>query len=109
MPCMRVARSRPVMNTFLRNMRAISRRTRWWLAAGVCGLPALLLRGWLAPAYALLPADYAAEAVYIGQGRFWLEPLSGVLVDHEVTGVSYFVAATSGQRVGEPIIEWSQR
>ena len=54
-----------------------------------------------------VPAKYGA--LTYGQGRFWVEPVSGTVVDHEDSGASYFVNAKTGELVGEPIIQWSQR
>lgn len=44
-----------------------------------------------------------------GHGRLWIEPVSGVVVDHKDDGVSDFIDPTSGQAVGEPINRWQQR
>ncbi|MEO8159520.1 MAG: porin PorA family protein [Betaproteobacteria bacterium] len=44
-----------------------------------------------------------------GQGRFWVEPVSGVVVDHEDAGVSYLIEPKTSRREGEPINEWKQR
>jgi hypothetical protein len=54
-----------------------------------------------------VPEKY--RALTNGQGRFWIEPVSGVVVDHEDGGVSYFVEPNTGARLGEPIIQWSAR
>lgn len=54
-----------------------------------------------------IPGKY--RALTFGQGRFWVEPLSGVVVNHEDGGTSYFVDAKNGQRIGKPIIQWTQR
>ena len=53
-----------------------------------------------------VPSKY--RALTFGQGRFWVEPLSGVVVNHEDGGTSYFVNAKTGRRVGQPIIQWTQ-
>ena len=44
-----------------------------------------------------------------GNGRYWIEPVSGFAVNHEDSGTSYFVDAKTGERVGGPIAQWSQR
>lgn len=54
-----------------------------------------------------VPSKYRAST--FGQGRFWVEPLSGTVVNHEDGGTSYFVDAKTGRRVGQPIIQWTQR
>ena len=43
-----------------------------------------------------------------GQGRLWIEPLSGTVVDYEEQGASYFVDAASGVRIAN-FFEWSDR
>jgi hypothetical protein len=43
-----------------------------------------------------------------GQGTLWIEPLSGILVDYQEQGTSYFVDAGSGERVAN-FYEWSDR
>jgi Porin PorA len=54
-----------------------------------------------------VPKKY--RAMTYGKGRYWVEPVSGVVVDHEDSGTSYFIDQASGQRVGEPINQWSAR
>jgi DUF3068 family protein len=44
-----------------------------------------------------------------GRGRYWVDPISGVVVDHEDSGESYFVDQALGRRVGEPTNQWSAR
>ncbi|MBI3776267.1 MAG: DUF3068 domain-containing protein [Gammaproteobacteria bacterium] len=44
-----------------------------------------------------------------GKGRLWVEPVSGVVVDHEDGGTSYYVELKSGRYVGEPINQWYAR
>jgi hypothetical protein len=43
-----------------------------------------------------------------GQGTLWIEPLSGVLVDYEEQGTSYFVNTLSRERIAS-FYEWSDR
>jgi hypothetical protein len=43
-----------------------------------------------------------------GQGTLWIEPLSGILVDYEERGSSYFVEASSGERLAD-FHTWSDR
>lgn len=60
--------------------------------------------------YASLPeVPEKYYALSYGKGRLWIEPVSGIVVDHEDSGVSYFVDPKTGERIGEPIIQWSQR
>jgi len=54
-----------------------------------------------------VPEKY--RAVTDGKGQHWIEPVSGVIVDHVDTGVSYFVEPATGRRVGEPIHQWEAR
>jgi hypothetical protein len=59
--------------------------------------------------YAVLPGvpeSYRAHTD--GGGTFWVEPVSGITVDYEETGVSYFVDAANGERIAE-FHEWSAR
>lgn len=53
-----------------------------------------------------VPQRYHASTY--GRGKFWVEPVSGLVVNHEDSGVSYFTDAKSGQRLGQPIIRWRQ-
>ena len=53
-----------------------------------------------------VPQRYHASTY--GRGKFWVEPVSGVVVNHEDSGTSYFTDARSGLRVGRPIIQWRQ-
>jgi hypothetical protein len=43
-----------------------------------------------------------------GEGTLWIEPVSGILVDYEEQGISYFVDASSGTRMAN-FYEWSDR
>jgi hypothetical protein len=54
----------------------------------------------------VVPEHYSA--LTDGQGAFWVEPASGVVVDYEEQGVSYFVDPKSGARVAN-LHEWSDR
>lgn len=49
------------------------------------------------------------HALTYGKGSFWVEPVSGITVDHEDGGSSYFIDVHTGLRVGQPIIHWRQR
>jgi hypothetical protein len=51
-----------------------------------------------------VPEKY--RAITYGKGRLWIEPYSGLVVDYEDAGVSYFVEPATGKRVGE-IFTWS--
>jgi hypothetical protein len=53
-----------------------------------------------------VPEKY--RAVTYGKGRIWIEPQSGLVVDYEDSGVSYFVDPKTGERVAE-IFKWSDR
>lgn len=44
-----------------------------------------------------------------GRGRLWVEPVSGIVVDHHDAGASHFVDVRTGQRVGAPMNRWQQR
>jgi hypothetical protein len=46
-----------------------------------------------------VPERYLAHTD--GQGTIWVEPLSGVVVDYEDSGTSYFVNPTTGARLAE--------
>ena len=60
--------------------------------------------------YASLPdVPEKYHAFTNGRGRYWVEPISGVVIDHEDSGVSYFVEPRSKKRVGKPIDEWRKR
>ena len=52
-----------------------------------------------------VPEKY--HALSYGKGRLWIEPISGVVVDWEDAGMSYFVETKTGERVGEPMARWS--
>ncbi len=54
-----------------------------------------------------VPTKY--HALSYGKGRFWIEPVSGVVVDYEDAGRSYFIETKTGARVGEPMARWSAR
>lgn len=43
-----------------------------------------------------------------GQGALWIEPVSGVLVDYEEAGDSFFVAVATGERVAS-FFQWRDR
>lgn len=43
-----------------------------------------------------------------GEGTFWVEPISGVTVDYEEIGVSYFVNASNGEHIAD-VHQWSDR
>ena len=51
-----------------------------------------------------VPEKYRATTY--GKGRIWVEPTSGIVVDYNETGVSYFIEPKTGERVGE-ITQWS--
>jgi hypothetical protein len=53
-----------------------------------------------------VPEHYAA--LTDGQGTLWVEPVSGVVMDYEESGVSYFADPRSGVRVAS-LFEWSDR
>lgn len=48
------------------------------------------------------------HALTDGEGTFWVEPVSGVTVDYEELGVSYFVDASSRERLAD-FHQWSDR
>jgi len=54
----------------------------------------------------LIPERYLARTD--GRGRLWIEPTSGVIVDYEEQGMSYFVDPTSGEQVADLFV-WSDR
>ncbi|HET7715630.1 MAG TPA: porin PorA family protein [Bauldia sp.] len=54
-----------------------------------------------------VPAVY--KAMTSGSGTLLIEPVSGVVVDHQDEGITYFVERSTGQRVGEPLNKWTQR
>jgi hypothetical protein len=59
--------------------------------------------------YASLPdVPEKYRALTYGKGRIWIEPQSGLVVDYEDGGVSYFVDPKTGERVAE-ILKWSDR
>jgi hypothetical protein len=49
------------------------------------------------------------HALSYGRGRFWIEPLSGIVVDYQDEGTSFFIGTKTGERVGEPMARWSAR
>jgi hypothetical protein len=51
-----------------------------------------------------VPERYRAHTD--GQGTLWIEPISGIVVDYEEQGVSYFVDRVTGKRVAD-LYEWS--
>jgi hypothetical protein len=54
-----------------------------------------------------IPEKYRAHTE--GKGRLWVEPVSGVVVDQEDAGVSYFIEPETQRRIGEPFNQWRQR
>jgi Porin PorA len=54
-----------------------------------------------------VPEKY--HALSYGRGRIWIEPISGVVVDYEDAGRSYFIGTKTGERVSEPMARWSAR
>jgi hypothetical protein len=54
---------------------------------------------------ALVPETYLVHTD--GQGTLWIEPLSGVVVDYQDEGVSYFVDPQTGKRVAD-FNKWSE-
>jgi len=54
-----------------------------------------------------VPEKY--RALTFSKGLLWVEPVSGIIVDREDTGVSYFVEPKTGEHVGEPILQGSER
>jgi hypothetical protein len=54
-----------------------------------------------------VPEKY--HALSYGKGRLWIEPVSGVVVDYEDEGTSYFVATKTQERVDETRAQWSAR
>lgn len=54
-----------------------------------------------------VPEKYSALSY--GKSRLWIEPVSGVVVNFEDAGTSYFVEPTTGRHVGEPIFLWTAR
>lgn len=54
-----------------------------------------------------VPESYRVRTT--GRGRLWVEPVSGIVVDHHDAGASHFVDVRSGQRVGAPMNRWQQR
>lgn len=60
--------------------------------------------------YAALPEVPEKYRVHTtGRGRLWVEPVSGIVVDHHDEGASHFVDVRSGQHVGAPMNRWQQR
>ena len=53
-----------------------------------------------------VPETYLAHTD--GQGTIWVEPLSGVVLDYQDQGVSYFVDPGTGARVAD-FNQWSER
>jgi hypothetical protein len=53
----------------------------------------------------LVPEVYQAQTD--GQGTLWIEPVSGVVVDYQDEGVSYFVDPQTGKRVAD-FNKWSE-
>lgn len=53
-----------------------------------------------------VPERYGATTY--AKGRLWVEPHSGLMVDYEDEGVSYFVEPKTGDRAGE-IFRWMSR
>ncbi len=54
----------------------------------------------------LVPETYLAQTD--GQGTLWIEPVSGVVVDYQDEGVSYFVDPQTGKRVAD-FNKWSEQ
>lgn len=54
-----------------------------------------------------VPEKYSARTY--AKGWLWVEPVSGIIVDREDSGVAYFIERKTGQRAGEPILEGSER
>jgi DUF3068 family protein len=54
-----------------------------------------------------VPEKY--HALSYGRGRFWIEPISGIVVDYEDEGTTYFVGAKTGERIDKPMARWSAR
>jgi hypothetical protein len=52
-----------------------------------------------------VPEKY--HALSYGKGQFWIEPVSGLVVDYEDEGTSYFIGTKTGERVTEPMARWS--
>ncbi|MEY2538519.1 MAG: hypothetical protein QOG67_2259 [Verrucomicrobiota bacterium] len=48
------------------------------------------------------------RAITYGKGKLWLEPRSGIIVDYEDAGISYFVEPATGEHVAE-IFHWNAR
>jgi hypothetical protein len=46
------------------------------------------------------------RAITYGKSKVWVEPRSGIIVDYDDAGVSYFVEPKTGERVAE-IFRWS--
>lgn len=60
--------------------------------------------------YASLPdVPERYNAITYGEGSLWIEPLSGIVLDHEDSGISYFVDPKSGQNIGKPVNQWIAR
>ncbi len=53
-----------------------------------------------------VPEKYRASTD--GRGKIWVEPLTGIAVDFEEAGTSYFIESATGRRVAE-IFEWRDR
>lgn len=53
-----------------------------------------------------VPEHYHAHTD--GKGKIWIEPVSGMVLDYEEQGVSYFVAPSTNKRL-DPFYEWSDR
>jgi hypothetical protein len=52
--------------------------------------------------YAYLPeVPERYRALTDGQGTLWIEPISGVVVEYQEQGVSYFANPATGERVGD--------
>jgi hypothetical protein len=43
-----------------------------------------------------------------GEGTIWVEPLSGVIVDYQDSGVSYFVDSVNGERIAD-FNKWTEK
>jgi hypothetical protein len=53
-----------------------------------------------------VPETYLAHTD--GQGVLWIEPLSGIVVDYQDQGVSYFMNPETGERVAD-FNQWTER
>jgi hypothetical protein len=54
-----------------------------------------------------VPEKY--HALSYGKDQLWIEPVSGVVVNYEDAGRSYFIETKTGELVGEPMARCSAR